>query len=153
MENCGRVSDSFSCVGKSNRMIGIKRGLWMLVVMSAALTMLASPRSAQASCGDYVQVGSHTPMSQAHEPMSAGGESQNRDAHPIHRPCSGPRCSENHKPLTPPPAAPPISVEEERWVQFALVDLSAGTASFLLPLELIALHPQHHQRSVYHPPR
>lgn len=125
----------------------------MVFAASVAVAMLADPPSARATCGDYVKVGTHTPMSSSHSSMPSTSDFRQHDTpKPIQRPCSGPSCSENHKPITP-PSSPPVSVEVERWIHFSLLSFSAAGSSGLLPLDLIDSRPSHDQRSVYHPPR
>src|SRR6266511_1749408 len=94
------------------------RGIWMVFAAGVALAMLADPPSARASCGDYVKVGAHMPLTGPHGAMPAADPQRPNSPSPMNRPCSCPSCSENHKPLTP-PAAPPVSVEQERWGQIA----------------------------------
>src|SRR5579871_6855732 len=65
--------------------------------VSALILVLTLSANLKASCGDYVQVGSH----------GAQRPTPSTNQHPIPvAPCHGPHCSRHHAPLTPVPSSP-----------------------------------------------
>src|SRR5262245_35976770 len=130
-------------------MTRLTRYFWFALA-SLALTGL-TPSPTQASCGDYVHIGSP----QANEASQAAKQTSSPMPVPFHpgrKPCSGPGCSEGRPPLLPPPPATP-SAEEEQCGHNALGNRDAEQGSGFLPHLLTAARPVRFVPSVYHPPR
>lgn len=127
------------------------RGTWLLFSAGMALSLLVEAASAQSSCGHYVK--SHSPERSSMQQDASPAHRLDTDASaPMHMPCSGPGCSENHKPLTP-PSAPPAGHEQDRWGQTTLVRKDRLNTSCLLAPEPGRLRPGQASHSVFHPPR
>src|SRR6266511_2405088 len=91
------------------------RGTWVLLSAGLALAWLVEAPSAHASCGHYVKVGGAGHPAMNHETLQPHRTGTDAPV-PLHPPCSGPTCSENHQPLNPPPS-PPGGTEQDRFGQ------------------------------------
>src|SRR3954452_7083274 len=136
-------------------MTRLPRYLW-LAFAGLALAGLA-PSTARASCGHYVLIGSplkdeNGKQASAAKPSEAGQAQMPVPMPPGPRPCSGPGCSQGHKPLLPLPTPPP-SAEEEHWGHHSLAIFYAEHPTDFLPLSLGVSHPVRLASSIYHPPR
>jgi hypothetical protein len=126
------------------------RCFWVAVAAGVVVTALVAP-SAHASCGHYVIIGNPRVDSTPEKALPFSPSQQQQAPAPV-RPCSGPNCSENRQPLTP-PAPKPAPVEEQRWgydVPLA-VPPHGDPHSFFLSETLG--RPIRGACSIYHPPR
>jgi hypothetical protein len=79
------------------------------------------------------------------EPSRADGSS------PLRAPCSGPTCSRQSIPFTPPPA--PSSVEQERWAFPLLVPFLTEDSVVFVYSNVSSSQSITQPSSIYHPPR
>jgi hypothetical protein len=133
----------------SRQSSGGRGSAWVpLPLLGLALTVAAGflPSQVQASCGDYVTIGSHFGMSAS--PMD-----RQLDNEPLGRPgrCSGPECSRNSVPPAVPPASGPVHAHE--WAsmlnRMIVADRGRGTVSAAESLG----GPQAEPGAIFHPPR
>jgi hypothetical protein len=121
------------------------------VLLALLATALLAPRTAQASCGDYVVLGDR-PAGAAHAGQPMNTTPANPSAPTPHAPCHGPLCSRN-RPHLPLPPVVPVSEQVERWGCVGAFLPVPGTGA-LAPLPGDAgERPVRYARSVYHPPR
>ena len=90
-----------------------------------------TPRTASASCGDYLA--HHNPL--ALHRMLSGNTAETHTPVPI-RPCDGPSCRRNDAPL-PAPVPAPVRFMGERWatVLDGTLDLPESNSFFVLNAE------------------
>ena len=130
----------------------------MLFRSGLAVACLGAPAPVQASCGDYVVIGSShdraapdagsmaTPAHQSGTmPMKHGAPGRPG------KPCSGPGCSRHHPTPAPAPVTAP-TLDDERWGHDALAFLLPGAEPGPLCLSLPSPRPIRGGCSVYHPP-
>ena len=126
------------------------RCFWVAVAAGLVVAGLAAP-SAHASCGHYVIIGNPRATLTPDKAVPVSPAPQQQAPAPV-RPCSGPNCSDNDQPLTP-PAPKPAPVEEQRWGHDSppTVPPPGDPNGFFLS-EMLA-RPIHGACSIYHPPR
>src|SRR5262249_843528 len=115
--------------------------------------LLVAPSPAQASCGNYVTLGSAS----KNATLSAGsmanlGQMPPADHSGTPRPCSGPNCS-SRKPVPPLPSVPTVRVTVAEANRVAVFTLATDNSSAPLADTLSSQLPLQNPSSIYHPPR
>jgi hypothetical protein len=123
--------------------------LLLRVALALSVGCLLAPARANASCGDYVTVGSesgHSDPPKPNDPQS----SQDRKRQPP--PCHGPGCSGMPSSL-PLASAPAVPARDKEWAAVAFPTLLLEPR----PLDVLAEYSDRHALrrggSVFHPPR
>ena len=120
---------------------------WQLAIF-VALLLFCSPRTASATCGDYLGHHSHGQMQ---HPMDDSGSESEHDVPRAPCPCHGPSCRES-QPLS---STPPVPVErnQEQWaVTSSRIDLPSFNAQPVHPESTVAGLTKFSQR-LDRPPR
>jgi hypothetical protein len=117
------------------------------VTLALLAGCLFAPARADASCGDYVSVGSQSGHSDAPKPNEQSSQDRKRQ-----QPCHGPSCYGIPSSL-PLASAPPAPAREKEWAAVAFPTLSPEPR----PLDALAEYTDRHAvrrgSSVFHPPR
>lgn len=133
-------------------------GSWVGVLGALLAGAGFAPSAAQASCGDYVLVGKHTPEATTNHSLPARHGALPTTPQPLSHPtggrmpCSGPECSGGPAvpPLAPAPDAPQGS---EQWGDCGTFSPGTPLLSFAYLTESDSLRPVHRPSALYHPPR
>lgn len=93
-----------------------------------AVSLVGVPKSADASCGDYLAHPQH-PMMAGHPAMNSPAKS---DGPIVPPPCHGPSCRRSDAPM-PVPTPAPTRLIGERWAAVLEFDVVLPTATTLFP--------------------
>jgi hypothetical protein len=121
----------------------------MLLRVALALSVgcLFVPGRADASCGDYVTVGSQSVHPDVPKPNEQSSQDRNR-----RQPCHGPSCSGVPSSL-PLASAPPAPARDKEWAAVAFPTLLPEPRPHDVLAEYAGRHAVRRGSSVFHPPR
>jgi hypothetical protein len=121
----------------------------MLLRVALALSVgcLFAPARADASCGDYVIVGSQSGHSDAPKPNEQSSQDRKQQ-----QPCHGPSCSGVPSSL-PLASAPPAPARDKEWAAVAFPTLLLEPRPLDVLAEYTDWHAVRRGNSIFHPPR
>ncbi len=94
-----------------------------------AAGLLGTPKTVQASCGDYLAHPSHSVLGS----YAAGMDSRSESDAPVSpRPCNGPSCRRSDAPM-PVPSPAPVRLLGERWATIFEFELVLPSAAMQFP--------------------